>query len=415
MAERSSATERDRRERARRARAAQRATGGRAPAEPAPAPAAVGVRHEGALRWLVRSVPVLPARAVGAVAGVAREVQGILAAVGGAVVALVPGAARRGTAGRSARGVSTRPAAARPPAPAPRPSSEAERRELARRRVLRRRRLRAGAAAAGLLLLVIGWVVLPGAAVFRITHVEVLGAMATSDLEARRGVDELLTGETIFTVDADAVERRLEQLPFVREAHVETHLPGGIGLRISEYEPLAVGLADGATWLVARDGRILSKARRSDWTGRVPVVVLRGSRLEPGDRLDGEPALQVLAGIPADSPFIFSSIDLREGGVLVGHVRGSALEIRFGRPHGGVDLRTKLASAGAAMRDARRLELGELAYIDVSVPARPAACPVDTASCARPEPIVDEDAAGTGASTPGGDRAAGAATPGAGD
>jgi cell division septal protein FtsQ len=218
-------------------------------------------------------------------------------------------------------------------------------------------------------------VFVPASDAFRIRHVEVSGTAAVDDLAVRMRVDPLLAGKTIFTVDRAALVRRVEELPFVREARVERHLPGGLQLHVTEYRPLALAYGAGNFWLVARDGRVLAKASGEAWRGRIPTVELQGRDIEPGMRLGDEPALQLLSTLRPGSTLEFDVVRT-ERFRLEGELT-SGVVVRFGRPQ---LLLLKLAAAERTLQLAAR-NGEDLLYIDVSVPAKPARCPVSVAAC----------------------------------
>jgi cell division protein FtsQ len=222
---------------------------------------------------------------------------------------------------------------------------------------------------------VAAWVVVPASDAFRIRHLEVTGASAVGDLEVRERIDSLLTGETVYTVDEDKVAARIEELPFVRSVRVERHLPGGLQLHVLEYRPLALGYGDGGYWLVARNGRVLAKARPKEWSGRIPAVTLRDGDIKPGDHVDDEPALRLLSSRPASSTLEFATIKADEYAITAELVDGT--EVRFGRP---IALRQKLLVAEKMLQEAARKDL-EPRYIDVTVPGKPAFCAKSVVAC----------------------------------
>lgn len=351
------------------------------------APVAARQRHEGLFGWIARSVRTLPAAlmrtptAIGSlVRGVATEIVAICAALGRATVGRIPGVSRLGRSGRSAV-----PHPKRTPKPAgparsttTRARTPAQVRAAAEGRARLQRRVRFGLVAALLVSIIAAWVFVPASNAFRIRHVEITGASSVNDLEIRMRIDSLLAGQTIYTVDQAAVARRIEELPFVREARVERHIPGGLQLHISEYRPLALGYGDGEFWLVAHDGRILAPASQEAWDGRIPTVTLRGERLRPGVRVTDEPALQLLVNRRADSKLEFDNIRATKYDLTATLVDGT--ELRFGRPD---QLLLKVTSVERTLQLAARHK-ESLLYIDVSVPWRPARCLKTDAACFLP-------------------------------
>jgi cell division protein FtsQ len=359
-----------------------------APRRAAAAPVASRERHEGLVGWVARSVMSLPAAIARLPAamlvglrGVAHEVGVIVTGIGRATVGRLPGVSRLRGAGvprprpRPRRSPS---AAASVRASATAGRTPAQARAAAERRARLQKRVRLGLVAGLLVSVFAAWIFVPASNAFRIRHVEITGASSVDDLEIRTRIDKLLAGRTIYTVDEAAVERRIEELPFVREARVERHIPGGLQVHISEYRPLALGYGDGDFWLVAHDGRILAKANKDAWTGRIPTVTLRGEDLKPGVRVDDEPALQLLTNLRADSTLAFDTIRATEYELIATLVDG--VELRFGRPD---QLLLKVAAAERTLQLAARHD-ERLLYVDVSVPGRPARCLKTDAACFLP-------------------------------
>lgn len=245
---------------------------------------------------------------------------------------------------------------------------DAKRRSASLRRDLLWRRIRFAIIVLSVLLL--GWLgyVVPRMSVFQIRTVSVEGASAVPDLLVRNQVDSQLQGQTLFTVDSDAITRRLEALPFVRTAQVDRHLPDGLAIRITEYEPLAFGVAGDGGWLVARDGRVLTRARLDDWRARVPVVRLREEELRPGQRLAAEPTLLVLSAVPPTFPGSIRAIERTNEFGYVAELHDGP-SIRLGRAQ---DLERKLTVAGKMLAIFSHGGQSELDYIDVTVASRPA-------------------------------------------
>lgn len=405
-AERAAEAERERRARAHRERERRRLEGRPAAAS---SHAAVRERHEGLVGWLARSIRAIPTRAGGILRGFGIEVVAVVAGSARWLLRVLPGSHRLLDARRivraQARGLELPPARARTqlkPLPRVRPQrTEAEQRARDRRRAALRRRLRLVGVLTLVVAMLLAWIYVPGSDAFRIRHVEVTGSSAVGDLEARTRIDELLRGETIYTVDEDKIVESLQGLPFVRAARVERHLPGGLELRISEYRPLALGYGDGHFWLVAQDGRILARASRREWTDRIPLVALRADDLRPGVRVADEPALRLLAARESGSTLALARVEVEEYR-LVGWLKGEAeVEIRFGRAE---LLAQKVAVAELMLGEARRKGL-DLVYVDVTVPSRPAICARQDAGCLLPRESrdkrdKDDDASGTGSGSP---------------
>ncbi len=359
--------ERERRERERRDRARKRSHAPKPTPPPPPAraprPVAARVRHEGLIGWITRIVRSF-----------AHEVVDVLAAIARPVRAVVPTRSSSPTSPRSSR--------------APRSSrTPASRRVDAARRAALKRRIRIVAAVLSVATVAVAWFVVPASDAFKIRHVEVTGTAAVDDLQVRERADSMLAGKTVFTVDRDAIAKRIEELPFVQSVSVERHVPGGLELHVTEYEPLALAYGDGDFWLVSHDGRVLSKVDGDAWKGRIPTIVLRGDRVKPGMRLDDEPALQLLEAVPTGSTITFDTIRMEDEQLVAELPDG--VDVRFGRP---VDLVLKAAVVERMLQLAQR-HGSKLLYIDVSVPGKPAMCLDESVQCHLPRgPKQDDDA-----------------------
>ena len=106
---------------------------------------------------------------------------------------------------------------------------------------------------------------------FRIDEVLVVGRAETAhaDLLAALG---LARGAPIFAFDADAARRRVETLPWVRQARVTRMLPATVVVRIDEREPLALWQHQGRFALIDREGRVILRTRLERFAD-LPVVV----------------------------------------------------------------------------------------------------------------------------------------------
>lgn len=62
---------------------------------------------------------------------------------------------------------------------------------------------------------------------------------------------------SILTVDLTAIQRRLESLPWVRDASVERRLPDALHARIEEHKPLALWRDGGRVRLVSEQGTVI--------------------------------------------------------------------------------------------------------------------------------------------------------------
>jgi cell division protein FtsQ len=249
--------------------------------------------------------------------------------------------------------------------------SDADRRKKQRQHQLFLRRIKAIVAIAIVAVGAFGLHEIPRLPIFNVTQIEISGTSAVPDPTVRRAIDPLISGETIYTADMEQIRDRVADLPFVRRVDVQHHLPGGISIDVVEYEPLAFGVAGNGGWLIARDGRVLSKARIDDWREAIPLVRIDRKKVHPGDRIGSEPTLQLIRAIPPTFPGNFESIDRTSTGYIGTLTDG--LRIRFGNVG---QFEEKLMVAGRLLEIFGPVHRRELSYLDVSVPSRPATKPL---------------------------------------
>ncbi len=243
---------------------------------------------------------------------------------------------------------------------------------LARRKELRRRRIKVAVALTMTLVLAATVYQIPQMTIFRIQTVSVKGTSAVSDIMVRRAIDRQLDGKSFFNVDTDEISSSVAELPFVHKVSVDRKLPDGIEVTIKEYTPLAFGISGTRGWLVASDGRVLTKARLVDWVGKVPVVRLEKSKIKAGDRVGGEPALRLLRRVPPGFPGTVRGVELGERGLILKMLEGP--EIILGRDD---ELSQKMAVAERMLLLHSPPARKRLKYIDVTVPSRPAVARTD--------------------------------------
>jgi cell division protein FtsQ len=202
---------------------------------------------------------------------------------------------------------------------------------------------------------------------FAVQDVEVTGPRP---LVVRRVEQALasLEGKSLLSVNAAAIDGRLEALPDVKLVSYDRAFPHTARIVVWAERPVAVLRRGSGAWLISERGRILQRlgdARPS----RLPRIWVAESSV-PGDGAllsDDEalqPALTLGRVLSTDRSFFGGVSEARElDGDLVLVLR-SGTEVRLG---GGDDIALKVAVAG------RILGLVEpgAEYVDVSVPERP--------------------------------------------
>ena len=94
---------------------------------------------------------------------------------------------------------------------------------------------------------------------FRVQSVRAHGASKT-ELTALRDAMQVEAGAPILALDLNAVQRRVESLPWVRVATVERSLPDQMVVRIVEREPLALWQRKGKVELLDTTGAVVPGA-----------------------------------------------------------------------------------------------------------------------------------------------------------
>lgn len=79
---------------------------------------------------------------------------------------------------------------------------------------------------------------------FALETIELSGQKRVRDVQVLQA-GQLEEGMNIFSVDAERSRALIEQLDYVKSAHVERRLPDRVSVRIEEYEPAAIVVDDG--------------------------------------------------------------------------------------------------------------------------------------------------------------------------
>ena len=120
--------------------------------------------------------------------------------------------------------------------------------------------------------------------------------------EVIRRATGLSPGMSIWEVDAQAIQTRVEQLPWVRTARVRRELPDRVVIRVREYRPLAIVRvedADRPLYYVAADGRIFAPVDGSDGRDLPYVSGLAKADLEHGNGRGAEAVREALDALAA--------------------------------------------------------------------------------------------------------------------
>lgn len=247
---------------------------------------------------------------------------------------------------------------------------------LLRRRALKkaegRRRLVLLCLAVAAVLAPVGYWVLANSSAFAVSGVSVSGGGSLVSAEVRQAAVGAIGRKSLLQVDASAVARAVEKLPYVRTASVDRSFPHTLSIRITTYRPAAAVRSGKAAYLVSSDGRVLSQDVAKDST--LPVIrVAHGLALTPGQHVPAGTivaALGVLRAVP--HAFVhrvghIHKVELGDAGLVA--VIGRGMQVRLGS---GTDIDLKLRVAVRVLRSMQSATRAALGYVDVSVPGRPA-------------------------------------------
>lgn len=209
-------------------------------------------------------------------------------------------------------------------------------------------------------------------AVFAVRDVAVESVPPAHERTVRRALADL-SGTSLLRIDSAAIERRLEKLPHVHLLAYDRAFPNQLRVRVSVERPAAVLRRGNDRWLVSTEGRILRRLERRlrrplpvVWAARVfePEV---GAVLAAGDAASAVAAVATIRAADAKLGRELWYVKADDHNLTA--VLRDRTELRLGGP---ADLAVKSAIARRVLATLRR-EDATVAYLDVSVPARPVA------------------------------------------
>lgn len=256
------------------------------------------------------------------------------------------------------------------------PTSMDDRIRDRRRSVNRERGRRRGGLVLVAVLLVVAAVLflwLRSSDVFAVKRVTATATQRATEQQISGLTSEALGG-SLLSLSTGAIEEALLTVPYIRSAEVYRRFPDTLDIRLVEYEPVArLRVGNGATWLVAENGRALEKVSPPRGSG-LPLVVSAGTvtpvagETVPGTIVSALPVVALLetddirGKLPAVDRILVSA-----AGTIVVVLKGGS-ELRLG---GATELERKLMVAidiiQRYLRDDKQID-----YVDVSVPHRPA-------------------------------------------
>ena len=267
---------------------------------------------------------------------------------------------------------------------------------------------------------------------FVVEQVSVTGQRRVPRREVERLLASRYLGENLFTIKTAEVRETLSVFPYVADVAIDRDYPETLRVRISEYRPAALLLADGAWYVLSTQGRVVARleppegndgesphattspaaskspveppeASPSSSTGsnvsgtsspseqgRIGPLPAPPKRLIPGD-LRTLPIMAtdvaVVVGEDVDDPHVAESLELvaalpaglrhdaaavRVTDSLARLYLRPSLEVEFGVPDG---LQVKILALQAVLRRYRARGV-RATFVDVSVPDRPLGAPL---------------------------------------
>jgi hypothetical protein len=215
-------------------------------------------------------------------------------------------------------------------------------------------------------LAVSGYVAARETSLFAVDRIEVTGARPSVVARVEAALAPI-QGTSLVSLDAAAIDRRLEGLPDVRLVSYDRAFPHTAKIVVSAERPVAVLRKGAQAWLVTDRGRVLEQLDdASGWS--LPRIWIADAAVPGnGEVLDDEeglaPALLLGRVLSADRSFFRLVKEARavEGQLVL--VLGTGTELRLGAAD---DVPLQLAVAGRVLD-----QVGAYArYVDVSVPER---------------------------------------------
>lgn len=239
------------------------------------------------------------------------------------------------------------------------------RRRIAAVEKARRKRMLIGlasVAAVALLIYVAFW-----SPLLRVRSIDVVGARHTSEIDVKNA-SGLSAADNLLTLSISGVEKRIEELPWVKSVRVERRLPGTVRVRIEERRPALVLSLGSARWTIDVSGRVLEAGVVDK--GLPAIGGMEISRIAPGVVIDEARALAALE--------VWRSLDrnLKEdvAGIFAPTLERITLSLDNGTlvRYGAAEMLPAKKRVLKALLARLRAEGRTAAYLDVRVPTSPA-------------------------------------------
>jgi cell division protein FtsQ len=208
-----------------------------------------------------------------------------------------------------------------------------------------------------------------GSSLFALKTVEIRGAPPTLARKVRAAV-EPFRGRSLVALNRASVEQAVLAIPEVRSVRIDRDFPNTLRVFVVREHTVAVLRRGAGAWLVASSGKVVRSFDRGKglempriWASS-SVAVSEGQTIDdPGIRM----AITVLDALRHFKERLHPTSVVAKGGNLT-LFTGSDVELRFGNASGAA---LKLAVAEKILPQVPPASSGSVAYLDVSVPARP--------------------------------------------
>ena len=200
---------------------------------------------------------------------------------------------------------------------------------------------------------------------FAVDRIDVRGTSPDVAADVRKALAPVL-GESLLGLDLDELRRRAETVPMVASASLDRAFPHTLELAVVPEVPAAVLRQGSSSWLAAAGGKVVAELDRGARLRLPRIWLKRDVDVRVGETLQGRP----LGAVAAVAPLVERPLPSAVSSVLAGP-DGLTLALRSG-----VELRLGAATDLAVKLEvARRVlpQLGDLRYLDVSLPERPVA------------------------------------------
>jgi cell division protein FtsQ len=219
------------------------------------------------------------------------------------------------------------------------------------------------AAALIVVLLGGGWLWLRGSSLVGVHHVTVTGVNGPGSSAIRSALEGAGRSMTTLEVNMAALRAAVAPFPVVQTLRVSTQFPHGMRIQVVEHRPVGAVSAGGRRIAVAADGTLLPSVSPAGLPSIPVSVPPAGARVSTGA---ARGAVALLAAAPAWLRSRVTQVASTAAIGLVADLRNGP-QIRFGAA---TELRAKWTAVATVLADSSSQGA---AYIDVTVPGRPAA------------------------------------------